>query len=187
MFKKIFKFIGYFTATIILLVCLIILFSGRWYLYKGLWYTYLSGRSGPSATEYQIFENRKVEALDPKPIPRSKFYNSSELPKDAETIFRNFDAHAFVVTRNDSLIHEQYWDGYGDTSHTNGFSIAKTYCSVLLGCALKDGFIKSLDEPVSKYISEFATGEKSKITLRHLVTMTSGIAFDESYISPFAY
>jgi CubicO group peptidase (beta-lactamase class C family) len=187
MLKKISKFIIYFTGSVVVLISLIILFSGRWYLYKGLWYTYLHGRSGPSATEYQIFENRKVEALDPKKLPHSANYNSAKIPAEADSIFKNFEAHAFVIVKNDSLLHEQYWDGYGDTSHTNGFSIAKTYCSVLLGCALKDGFVKSLDEPVSDYISEFSAGEKAKITLRHLVTMTSGIAFDESYLSPFAY
>lgn len=187
MLKKLLKFILYFTATITVLVSLLILFSGRWYLYKALWNTYLSGRTGPSATEYLIFDNRKVEVLDPKPLIRSKQYNTSRLPSEAESIFENFEAHAFVIIKNDSLIHEQYWDGYGDTSHTNGFSIAKTYCSVLLGCVLKDGFIKNLDEPVGKYISDFNSGEKAKITLRHLVTMTSGIDFDENYMSPFAY
>lgn len=187
MLKKIFKTILYFTLTIIVLLNLVIIFTGRFYLYKALKNTYLSGRSGPSATEYLIFENRKVEAKNPSPLTRSKFYNSAKIPSEIETTLNQFDAHAFVVIKNDSLLHEQYWDGFSDTSHTNSFSVAKTYCGILLGCAFKDGFIKSLDQPVGDFIPEFKTGEKAKVTLRHLTTMTSGIDFDESYISPFAY
>lgn len=156
-------------------------------MYKGLWNTYLAGRSGPSATEYTIFENRKVEAKNGTPLLRSKLYNTAKLPAEADSLFNKFDAHAFVVIRNDSLLHEQYWDGFSDTSHTNSFSIAKTYCGILLGCALKDGYVKSLDQPVADFIPEFKEGEKAKVTLRHLISMTSGIGFDESYVNPFAY
>jgi CubicO group peptidase (beta-lactamase class C family) len=169
------------------LVNLVILFSGRLYLYKGLWNTYLSGRSGPSATEYLIFANRKVEAKNPAPLTRSKFYNSRKLPAEAEALLDKFEAHAFVIIKNDSLLHEQYWDGFSDTSHTNSFSVSKTYCGILLGCAFKDGYVKSLDQPVSDFIPEFKEGNKAKVTLRHLATMTSGIDFDESYSNPFSY
>lgn len=187
MFKKIFKFIIYSVLGLILIINLVILFSGRFYLYKGLWNTYLSARVGPSATEYLIFENRKIEAKDPTPLTRSQLYNSAPIPSEVVEIFDRYDAHAFVIIKNDSLIHEQYWDGFSDTTHTNSFSVSKTYCSILLGCALKDGYIKSLDQPVCDFIPEFREGYKAKITLRHLVTMTSGIDFNESYINPFAY
>jgi CubicO group peptidase (beta-lactamase class C family) len=187
MFKRTFKAILITLLSLILLVNVIILFSGRWYLFKGIQNTYLQGRSGPSATEYNIFDNRKIEALNPGTLVKSRLYNSASLPKDIETIFRDFSAHAFVIIKNDSLIHEQYWDGFSDTSHTNSFSMAKTYVSALLGRAIKDGYIKNIDEPVSKFMTEFSSGEKAKITLRNLVTMTSGIDFDESYINPFAY
>lgn len=187
MIRKIFKLFMYFLLSIIILINLTILFSGRLYLYKGLWNTYLSGRTGPSATEYLIFENRKVEAKNASPLIRSKNYNTGKIPTEVEITLDNFDSHAFVIIKNDSLVHEQYWDGYSDTSHTNSFSISKTYCSVLLGCALKDGYFKSLDQPVSDFIPEFKEGDKAKVTLRNLATMTSGIDFDESYINPFAY
>jgi CubicO group peptidase (beta-lactamase class C family) len=187
MLKKTAKFFLKFLLGLVILLNLVILFSGRWYLYKGLANTYFKGRSGPSATEYQIFENRKIESLDPSSLVRSSRCNTSSLPQETEKLFKEFSAHAFVIVKNDSLIHEQYWDGFSDTSHTNSFSMAKTYVSALLGRALKDGYINSIDEPVSKFIPEFAVGEKAKITLRNLVTMTSGIDFDENYINPFAY
>jgi CubicO group peptidase (beta-lactamase class C family) len=181
------KYTGYSLAAVFLLINLVIVFSGRWYLYKALATTYFQGKGGPSATEYQIFENRKIKALDPKPWPQSSSYNSRVLPQNIEERLREVDSHAFIIIKNDSLIHEQYWDNFSDTSHTNSFSMAKSYTGALLGFALQDGYIKSLAEPVSTYIPEFEKDWRSKITLEHLVTMTTGIAFDENYANPFSY
>lgn len=187
MLKKIVKFILYSVLVIFVLLNGIILFSGRWYLYKAIGTTYLQGKSGPSATEYAIFENRKIAAGDPKPWPLSMHYNTGKLSDTLEKVFKEVEAHALVIIKNDTLIHEQYWDNYSDTSHTNSFSMAKSYTGALLGFAIQDGYIKSVNEPVSSYIPEFKTDWRAKITLEHLVTMSSGIAFDESYANPFSY
>jgi CubicO group peptidase (beta-lactamase class C family) len=187
MLKRLLKSLLWFVVVVFVLINIIILFSGRLYLYKGLANTYFKGQSGPSATEYQIFNNRKIEAKDPAPLLHSLIYNSKKISEETEDLLRQYEAHAFVIVKNDSLIHEHYWDGFSDTSHTNSFSVAKTYCSALLGCALKDGYIKSLDQAVGDFIPEYKQGPKGKITLRHLVTMTSGIDFNESYVNPFAY
>lgn len=185
--KKALKiFLKSFVALIVILN-LIIVFSGRSYLYKGVYNTYLQGRSKPSALEYHIFENRKIIAENPKPWPLGLEYNTSKIPQEIETHFREVKTHAYVIIKQDSLIHEQYWDGFSDTSHTNSFSMSKSYVATLLGCAFRDGYIKSLDEPVWHYIPEFKNDWRSTITLRHLATMTSGIKFDEDYSNPLAY
>ncbi len=185
--KRIFSFLLKTVLVLVILVNLIILFSGHWYLWGAVWNTYFHGRSGPSATEYTIFENRKIEAGTAQPWLVSQRYNTAKLSQAYEDKFKAIKTHAFVIIKNDSLVHEQYWDGFSDTSHTNSFSMAKTFVSVLLGCALKDGSIPSINEPVGTYIPAFKEGRKASITLRHLVTMTSGIDFDESYVNPFAY
>ena len=187
MFKKIIKFLLYSFLVIFILLNSVIIFSGRWYLYKAIGTTYLKGKGGPSATEYQIFENRKVEANDPRPWPLSKYYNTKKLPDHFENLMREVASLALVIIKNDTLIHEQYWDNFSDTSHTNSFSMAKSYTGALLGFAIQDGFIKNIHEPVSTYIPEFKTGWRSRITLENLITMTSGIAFDENYSNPFSY
>lgn len=185
--KKVLKFLLKSILVIFIGLNLIILCSGRWYLYKGIANTYLKGRSGPSATEYQIFDNRAIAAGKPDLWPISKAYNSRNVSAEFDSLMRAVKAHAYLIIKRDTLIHEQYWDSYSDTSHTNSFSMAKSYVSALLGCAISDGYIKSLDEPASTYITEFREGPRSKITLRHLVTMTSGIDFDESYGNPFSF
>jgi CubicO group peptidase (beta-lactamase class C family) len=65
--------------------------------------------------------------------------------------------------------------------------MAKSILGVLVGRALKQGYIKSLDQPVADFIPAFKEGKKSKITIKHLLMMSSGIAFDEDYINPLAY
>ena len=58
---------------------------------------------------------------------------------------------------------------------------------IMIGIAIDEGKIKSVDQPVGDFLPEFKEGEKSKITIKHLLTMSSGINFDENYVSPFAY
>jgi CubicO group peptidase (beta-lactamase class C family) len=65
--------------------------------------------------------------------------------------------------------------------------MAKSFVSILTGIALDEGKIKSVDQPVSDFLPEFKEGENSKLTIKHLLTMSSGINFDEDYVNPLAY
>src|ERR1700752_3852726 len=125
--KKALKIILKSLLVVFIIANLLIIFSGRTYMYKGVFNTYFKGRSMPSALEYHIFENRKIAATSPKPWILSKLYNTSQIPADIEAHLKEVQTHAFVVIKNDSLIHEQYWDGFSDTSHTNSFSMSKSY------------------------------------------------------------
>lgn len=184
---KVIKILAKIIGASLISISLFLVLSGRSYLFKGIWNTYLHGHTTASATEYQIFEYRKVAATNPKPWIRSSNYNSKKISDATLKRFSEIKTHAFVIIKNDSLIHEQYWDGFSDTSHTNSFSMSKSYVSALLSCAIKDGYIKSLDQPVYNYIPEFKNDARKSITLRHLATMTSGIDFDENYTNPFSF
>jgi len=68
------------------------------------------------------------------------------------------------------------------------FSVAKSYISALIGIAISEGLIKSVDEPITNYISELKqTKGFDKIKIKHLLQMTSGISGPESYWNPFGY
>lgn len=181
---KILKRILKYFLILLILVNLIIPLTGHSYLYKGIWNTYLKGRSGPSATEYSIFENRTVYAGHYIEWPHAAAYNSKTIPTSFLKDFEEMETGSYVIVKNDSLVHEQYWDGFSDTSRTNSFSMAKTFISILVGCAIKEGSIKSVDQPVGDFLEEY---KSSPLTIRHLLTMSSGINFDEDYKSPFAY
>lgn len=164
-----------------------IIVSGRTYLYKGIWNTYLKGRSGPAIDEYEIFSNREVKAGNYQAWPIAKDYNKSEIPAKHKAVFSRLGTISYIIIKDDSLRYEEYWDGGGENAVTNSFSASKTFVSILTGVALKEGKIKSLDQPVGDFLPQFREGDNAKLTIRHLLTMSSGVDFDEDYVNPFAY
>ncbi|MCC6690407.1 MAG: serine hydrolase [Bacteroidia bacterium] len=161
-----------------------ILVSGKTYLYKGIANTYFKGRSGPDIDEYKIFSNREIKTAHYQPIPNAKDYNLKNIDTKA---FEPYGTVAYLIIKNDSVCYEQYWEGYTQNSFSNSFSMAKSFVGILVGCALQDGYIKTLDDAVGDFLPEFKIGDNSKLTIRHLLTMSSGINFDEDYVNPFAY
>jgi CubicO group peptidase (beta-lactamase class C family) len=184
---KILKQIGKWFLILLILLNLLIIVSGKTYLYKGIANTYLKGRSGPSAFEYKIFDNREVKAGAYQKWNLATSYNKGTLSEQHLNDFKRLETVAFVVIKNDSLTHEQYWDGYGADSYTNSFSMAKTITSILIGIAIDEGKIKNIDQPVGDFLPEFKEGDNAKLTIKHLLTMSSGINFDEDYVNPIAY
>lgn len=95
---------------------------------------------------------------------------------------------ALIVLQDGRLVHERYFDGYTRETAGSSFSVAKSVVSALLGIALDEGRIASLDEPVTRWLPELGRSDAryGAITLRHLLAMRSGIAFDEGYRSPLS-
>lgn len=94
---------------------------------------------------------------------------------------------AFLIIRNDTIQYENYFKGYQAESIIPSFSMAKSVTSILIGCAIDDGLIKSVDEPVTNYIPELKKNGFDQVSIRHLLQMTSALRFNESYINPFGH
>jgi len=92
---------------------------------------------------------------------------------------------AFLVIRNDTIQYEKYFKGYDRESIVPSFSMAKSVTSILIGCAIDEGLIKSVEEPITNYIPELKKNGFEKVSIKHLLQMTSGIDFNESYFNPF--
>lgn len=87
----------------------------------------------------------------------------------------------FMVIRNDTVIYEKFAPGYSDTTLTTLFSVAKSMVSIMLGKAIEQGKIKSLDDHLTTYVPELKSNPVfNQITLRHLFTMTSGLEFKDT-------
>ncbi|MCC5923628.1 MAG: serine hydrolase [Crocinitomicaceae bacterium] len=104
----------------------------------------------------------------------------------------SFDEHleknktvAFLVIRNDTILYENYFLGYDKEAIVPSFSMAKSFTSILIGCAIEDGLIESINDPVTKYIPSMKKNGFDEVTLLHLLQMTSGIRFNEGYFNPF--
>jgi len=92
---------------------------------------------------------------------------------------------AFLIIKNDTIQYEKYFKGYNKESIIPSFSMAKSVTSILIGCAIDEGLIKSIDEPIINYIPELKKNGFEKVTIKHLLQMTSALKFSESYINPF--
>lgn len=92
---------------------------------------------------------------------------------------------AFLIIKNDTIQYENYFKGYDHESIIPSFSMAKSVTSILIGCAIDEGLIQSVNEPITNYIPELKANGFEKVTIKHLLQMTSGLDFSESYFNPF--
>ncbi len=86
-----------------------------------------------------------------------------------------------VVVRGGVIVREWYAPGSGPTSWAASWSVAKSFTSALIGIAIGEGLIPSIDEPMTTYYPEWAGTPKAAITLRHVLHMESGLDWDEDY------
>jgi len=91
---------------------------------------------------------------------------------------------AFLIIQNDTLAYEKYFGTHDSASIIPSFSISNTFISALIGCAIQDGIIKSVDDSVLTYIPELTKNGFKDVTIKHLLQMTSGLDFKESYKDP---
>jgi CubicO group peptidase (beta-lactamase class C family) len=111
----------------------------------------------PATVEYYDGDTRKSVALD-------------ELLQSSGT-------HAFIVLRDGKLVYENYFNGYERDSICVSRSLAKSFTSALVGIALAEGFIKSVDDPITNYLPELNGRGFESITIKNLLTMGSGIRY----------
>ncbi len=153
----------------------------------------------PKITDYQIFNTDTVSKSE-QAFAFARVENDAQLPdeflwsvskkKDTyyeyespEAFLEATGTHSLIVIRNDTILYEKYFNGYQADNIQTVFSVTKSFAATLTFMALKDGSIKSLDQPVSDFIPDFNQKGKEKITIRHLLQMTSGIA-EKDYRNP---
>jgi len=127
----------------------------------------------------------KFYSTDNGKYPKSlKMGNKTErVPFDQ--VLEDNNTVAFLIIKNDTIQYEKYFKGYNQESIIPSFSMAKSVTSILIGCAIDDGLIKSVDEPITNYIPELEKNGFEKVTIKHLLQMTSALKFSESYFNPF--
>jgi CubicO group peptidase (beta-lactamase class C family) len=101
--------------------------------------------------------------------------------KELDEFLRETDTLAFVAVHDDRLVYERYLNGSTRETLQTSFSAAKSFVSTLVGIAIDEGLIRSVDDRVTDYLPELAARDPRfrEITLRHLLTMSSGIRYRE--------
>ncbi|WP_027001364.1 serine hydrolase domain-containing protein [Hugenholtzia roseola] len=158
------------------------------YLLKGVRTIYLQGHQTAFLGDYKEFDNRTIKnAPDQRqPWAQHQHYNQKAIPDILQQTHQELGTVAFLIIKNDSLLHEYYAEGYDANSHTNSFSMAKSIVTAALGHAIKEGKIKSLDQKVVDFLPELKGKYASDLSVGDLSSMASGLAWDENYYSPFS-
>ena len=129
-----------------------------------------------------LVESRKIPAGDTV----NAFETGPELslPIDLDAYMREQRHASLLVVQDGAIRLEKYGLGFEEDGRWTSFSVAKSFTSTLVGIAIKDGDIESLDDPVSKYIEGLQGSAYDDVTVEQLLTMSSGIAWDETYTDP---
>lgn len=100
---------------------------------------------------------------------------------DVDAFIAAQNVAGLIVLQDGKVRLERYARGYGPDGRYTSFSVAKSFTSTLVGAAIRDGFIGSVDEPVTKYIPELAGSGYDGVSIAQLLTMTSGVKWNEDY------
>lgn len=178
--KKVTRILG---ALVVLL--LLVKFSGFGYLVRGIRATYLAGHSTANIYDYKYYDLRSMPPVQPLPFP----VGSEAFALDESTLgeLEATQTASLLVLHKDSVVLERYWGEHDETAVGNSFSMAKTVITLLVQIAIQDGYINSWDDPVINYVPELQGGEeRERLTLRHLSAMTAGLDITENYKKPWA-
>ena len=116
----------------------------------------------------------------PAPLPET--FQGRDGARDVEAFLEATSTTSLLVIRDDKIEYEAYFQGTGAEDQRISWSIAKSYLSTLIGVALEDGAIASMDDPVTKYAPSLTGSAYDGATIRNVANMASGVAFNEDYL-----
>jgi CubicO group peptidase (beta-lactamase class C family) len=147
-------------------------------------------------TDYRVFPCREIKNAS----PTFQFLSAGDdvslenslpatLKRSPDETLDRFMAHngtvAFLVIQHGRMLFERYYNSYRHDSICTSFSTAKSFVSTLVGIALNEKLIGSLDDSLTKYIPEASAPFWQAITLRHLVSMSSGLKYRQGGFLPW--
>ena len=155
------------------------------------------GTDGPDIFS---FEQREVDTIAnggvafhfPVAQKKADWIDSTHFPNsphrcDHMTYLEAFNKESttqgLLIIHNDSIVYERYWGDFTPERMATVFSVSKSITSLMCGIAVYDGYIHSIDDPVTNYLPELKTKDPmwEKLTIRHLLDMRSGLDFDDTY------
>ena len=183
---KILKNILWGILLIIVLAIIGIYVSGNGYIFKAIQKTILKGHSTAYIDDYVDFDNNVIKAGIPQPWKLDEKFNQMQLTDTLRKELEDFESIGFGIFKDGKLLYEEYWEEYSDTSLTNSFSMAKSITTMLLGKAIEQGYIKSLNQKITDFLPEFLNDSLGCLaTVGDLSAMRSGYDWTEDYYSPF--
>jgi CubicO group peptidase (beta-lactamase class C family) len=134
---------------------------------------------------YAVRVAKRGRSVHPLPIAPSQIIpRVTWQDKTYDTIddfMRDARMSGILVLKDGRIVMERYALGRTSEDRWTSFSVAKSVTAILLGAAIQDGHIKSLDEPVTKYVPQLKGSGYDGVNIRQLITMTSGVKWNEDY------
>lgn len=126
--------------------------------------------------------NQAEPSANPLPLPQGA---PLEIP-DIDQYMAGQRAAGLVIIQDGKVRFERYGLGFDAAGRWTSFSVAKSFTSTLVGAAIQDGHIKSLDDKVSQYIPDLRGSAYDDVSVRQLLMMSSGVRWNEDYEDPKA-
>lgn len=151
----------------------------------------------PGVTDYKLFEERPIRTSGEvsglvsghdKGILPIEEWGMGRWYKEGmsyEDFWRNTGTKSVVVMQGDTILYEYYDREFTDTSRFNSFSMSKPYVSMLVGIALEEGYIQSIDQSIYDFIPDLIDSSLCSVKIRNLLQMTSGIETNKNDYNPW--
>lgn len=115
-------------------------------------------------------------------LPATYRFDGDE--KSTERLIEETDTSAILVIQDGRIRHESYYLTGGESVRWTSWSVAKSYISALVGIAIAEGHIKSIDDPISSYAPHLNGSAYENVRIRHVLQMSSGARWSEDYSNP---
>lgn len=120
-----------------------------------------------------------IPAGTPLDLPKTYTYEGKTL--DASAFLADTDTTGLLVIQHGKLIHEQYWHGNTKDTRWISWSVGKSFISALVGIAIHDGKIASINDQLTKYAPELKGTGYDGVTIKNALEMSSGVGWNEDY------
>ena len=178
------KFASFLKRLLVVLVLLVaaLYISGYGYLIELGAKVVELGRTSAGLEDYVYFDSRPIAKSDnPQAWPLHADYNSVPATSNLQKLHQDLKTAAFLIIKNDSIWHEQYFETFGKDSKTNSFSMVKTIVSASLAKAIEEGDVKSFDQKAKDFLPWLKGTYADSLTVGNLATMSSGLKWKEDY------
>lgn len=138
----------------------------------------------PRLDDYKNFDFDTIKASNSILWKKSENYNKTQIPTKYLPQIKIMRTAAYLVIKDEQILHEEYWLNFNKDSVMNSFSVAKSIVALLIGVAIQEGKIKSINQKVKEFLPNFSKGLNYKIRIVDLLSMSSSLSWNEDFANP---